>query len=209
MSAALQQRLLRVLQEREVTRVGATWPVKVDVRVIAASHRDLRALVDAGRFREDLYYRLAVFPLALPPLRERRGDIPLLTEHALERMRAQHGAPALACSPFAMRLLRAFDWPGNVRQLFAVLERAAVEAEFRRIEAQHLPSEVRATARAPMGEGRYRRENGADDAAERAAIVAALEQTGGALAKSAELLGMGRTTLWRKLKQYGLSARRS
>jgi transcriptional regulator with GAF, ATPase, and Fis domain len=202
MSPSVQQRLLRVLQEREVTRVGATRAVKVDVRVVAATNRELGAMVEQGRFREDLYYRLAVFPIALPPLRDRVADIPLLVEHALSALRSRRGgAERLACSPFAMRLLRAYDWPGNVRQLFAVLERAAVEADYGRIEAQHLPPELRAAAKG--GEQRYR-VNGSDSD-ERDAIAAALAQTGGALAQSAELLGMGRTTLWRKLKFYGLT----
>jgi DNA-binding NtrC family response regulator len=206
MSVTLQQRLLRVLQEREVTRVGASRPAKVNVRVVAATNRDLAALVEQGRFREDLYYRLAVFPIALPPLRERRADIPLLVEHALNTLRSRRqGAERLACSPFAMRLLRAYDWPGNVRHLFGVLERAAVEADFGRVEAQHLPVELRPGNRdaSELRDQRYRGTGPADE--ERAAIVAALEQTGGALAQSAELLGMGRTTLWRKLKLYGLT----
>jgi len=206
MSVTLQQRLLRVLQEREVTRVGSSRAAKVDVRVVAATNRDLPALVEQGRFREDLYYRLAVFPIALPPLRDRRTDIPLLVEHTLNTLRARRqGAERLACSPFAMRLLRAYDWPGNVRHLFGVLERAAVEAAYGRIEAQHLPVELRPVNDNAMAlrDQRYRGILPADE--ERAAIVAALEQTGGALAQSAELLGMGRTTLWRKLKLYGLA----
>ena len=112
----------------------------------------------------------------------------------------------MACSPLAMRLLRNYDWPGNVRQLFGVVERAAVEAEYGRIEAQHLPVDLRPAARAglEMREQRYRGTGAAEE--ERAAIVSALEATGGALAQSAEMLGMGRTTLWRKLKQLGLTA---
>ncbi|MGI8509572.1 MAG: sigma-54-dependent transcriptional regulator [Gemmatimonadaceae bacterium] len=214
----LQQRLLRVLQEREVTPVGATRATKVDVRIVAAANTELRALVAAGRFREDLLYRLAVFPLELPPLRQRPGDIPILVMHALARLRAHGGKPHpswddLACSPFAMRILRAYDWPGNVRQLLAVIEAAAIHADFGRIGAQHLPLEVRAsaacspnlmslsgTAVEPM---RYH--TASEDASERATIVAALAETGGALARTAELLGMGRTTLWRKLKAYGLT----
>jgi DNA-binding NtrC family response regulator len=207
MSIALQQRLLRVLQEREVTRVGSSRPAKVNVRVVAATNRDLAALVEQGRFREDLYYRLAVFPIALPSLRSRRADIPLLVEHALNILRARRdGSEHLACSPLALRLLRAHEWPGNVRHLFSVLERAAVEANYGRIEAQHLPSELRPVAGGSIAvrEQRYRGTATADE--ERAAIASALEQTGGALAHSAELLGMGRTTLWRKLKLYGLTS---
>jgi two-component system response regulator HydG len=204
MSPNVQQRLLRVLQEREVTRVGSSRPVKVDVRVVAATNRDLMATVTAGQFRQDLYYRLAVFPITVPPLRDRPADIPLLIAHAIERLRERaSNARELDCSPFAIRLMRMFEWPGNVRELMSVLERAAVDAAFGRIEAQHLPAEVRRHSEND-GEGRYRTEQSADD--ERAAIVAALQQTDGALAKAAELLGMGRTTLWRKLKQYGLTS---
>jgi DNA-binding NtrC family response regulator len=201
-SFALQQRLLRVLQEREVTRVGATRPTKVDVRVIAATNRDLRAEVQAGRFREDLFYRLNVFPLHLPPLRERRGDIPLLVEHALE-CSGRRATAITCCSPFAVRLLRAYDWPGNVRELFAVIESASIRAGSARIEAQHLPPEVRNASDRRESHPRYRA--GTVDEQERASILAALDQTGGVLARSADLLGMGRTTLWRKLKSYGIN----
>ncbi len=212
-SLSLQKRLLRVLQEREVTRVGDTRPIKVDVRVVAATHRDLRALVANGLFREDLLYRLAVFPVMVPALRDRPGDIPLLVMRALDDLRARGaGRASLSCSPFAVRLLRAFNWPGNVRQLFAVLETAAIHADFGRIEAQHLPAELRASSEprpfsdmaSRLGESRYRAQN--DESRERETIVAALAETGGALARTAELLGMGRTTLWRKLKAHGLAA---
>ena len=203
-SFALQQRLLRVLQEREVTRVGAVRPTKVDVRVVAATNRDLRAEVQAGRFREDLFYRLNVFPLVLPPLRDRRSDIPLLVEHALTRI-GRRATAIECCSPFAMRLLRAYDWPGNVRELFAAVESASIHAGGGRIEAQHLPPEVRVSADQRGAHQRYRA--GTADTGERDAIVSALAQTGGVLARSADLLGMGRTTLWRKLKAYGIDAR--
>jgi DNA-binding NtrC family response regulator len=204
MSLAVQQRLLRVLQEREVTRVGSSRPVPVDVRVIAATNRNLDVAIASGHFRPDLFYRLAVFPIDLPPLRDRRADIPLLVAHCLERFRPRAPDPnALSCSSFAIRVLRAHDWPGNVRELMSVIERAAVDASFGRIEAQHLPPELRHAA-GVSAESRYRASAFADD--ERAAIAAALEQTGGGVTRAAELLGMGRTTLWRKLKQYGLTA---
>ena len=204
MSASVQQRLLRVLQEREVTRVGSARPVRVDVRVVAATNRNLAELVDSSRFRQDLYYRLAVFPLIVPPLRDRRADIPLLVAHTIERLRDRApDSASLTCSSFAIRLMRSYDWPGNVRELMSVVERAAVDAGFGRIEAQHLPPELRRGAD-PGSEARYRATRSADG--ERDAIVAALEQTDGAIARAAELLGMGRTTLWRKLKQYGLTS---
>ena len=202
---AMQHRLLRVLQEKELKPVGSVESVGVDVRVIAATNRDLRAEVAAGRFREDLFYRLNVFRIELPPLRDRRSDVPLLVEHCLETLRKRNGAnPRLSCSPFAMRMLQAYAWPGNIRELFAALQSAAIRAGSGRIEAQHLPEEVRASVRTGNGTGeeRYRGYKSEDD--ERAAIIAALERSDGVRARAAELLGMGRTTLWRKLKQYGI-----
>jgi two-component system, NtrC family, response regulator AtoC len=203
-SLGLQQRLLRVLQEREVRRVGAVRATPVDVRVVAATRRDLRREVAEGRFREDLFYRLNVFPISLPPLRERAADVPLLVESALAAMRGAR--PRLACSPLAMRTLRAYPWPGNVRELMAALESAAIRADGDRIEAQHLPEEVRAALeRGAAAEGeRYRAHDAAGD--ERAAIVAALDEAGGSRARAAEILGMGRTTLWRKMRLYGIGA---
>ena len=203
-SMALQARLLRALQEREIMRVGGTTVMHVDARVVAATNADPRSLVDAGRLREDLYYRLAVFPLVVPPLRERAPDIPLLVEHRIARLREQlPGAGQLACSPLAMRQLRAYPWPGNVRQLFAALESAAISAGGGRIEAQYLPEEVRAGSEAGTRTPRYRAGGSADD--ERAAIEAALAHADGALSRAADLLGMGRTTLWRKMRSYGLA----
>ena len=202
-SPALQARLLRALQEREITRVGATATIRVDARVVAATNRDLRALVDEGTFREDLYYRLAIFPLNVPPLRERASDIPLLVEHALATLRTRlPNATTLWCSPLALRLLRQYEWPGNVRQLFAALESAAISSGGGRIEAQHLPDEVRGAHEAGGEASRYRSSLPMDD--ERAAIEAALAHTGGTLSRAADLLGMGRTTLWRKMRAYGI-----
>ena len=199
-SPAMQHRLLRVLQEREITQVGSVKPVQVDVRVIAATNKDLRAEMDAGRFRDDLYYRLNVVRIELPPLRARREDVPLLTEAFYERVGRR---PHEGCSPLAMRLLQAYAWPGNVRELLAVLESAHIRAGERRIEAQHLPPDVRGVDEAGGSPGeRYRREM--PEADERAAIEAALAETGGARSAAAERLGMSRTTLWRKMKEHGL-----
>jgi DNA-binding NtrC family response regulator len=209
MSLRLQQRLLRVLQEREVTPMGGVRPRLVNVRVIAATHRDLPAEVAAGRFRDDLYYRLNVFPIRLPPLRERRADVALLIEAALSRLRERSTTEVpLAVAPMALRLLQEHEWPGNVRELFSVVERAAIRVEGTRIEVQHLPRELRTSApetdaRPAVGKGkRYR--TGSDSSDERAAIRAALEESNGIRARAAELLGMSRTTLWRKMREYGL-----
>lgn len=204
-SPALQLRLLRSIQEREIRRVGSVRETRVDVRIVAATSRDLRQEVAAGRLREDLFYRLSVFPIALPPLRERPGDIPLLVETTLRKV--QKGGPGgipLSCSPFAMRRLRAYPWPGNVRELLTAVESAAIRADGDRIEAQHLPIEIR-TASEPGGveaDVRYRAKISGGD--ERSAILAALEEAEGSRTRAAEILGMGRTTLWRKLKSYGI-----
>ncbi|MBM4320503.1 MAG: sigma-54-dependent Fis family transcriptional regulator, partial [Deltaproteobacteria bacterium] len=123
-----QVKLLRVLQEREFERVGGTRTLKMDVRVVAATHRNLEALVAQGQFREDLYYRLNVFPILLPPLRERREDIPLLADHFLERFSCQLGREVLALCPEAMQALLAYSWPGNVRELENLIERAVILA---------------------------------------------------------------------------------
>lgn len=201
-SPGVQHRLLRVLQERELTPVGASRPVAVDVRVVAATNKDLRVEMEAGRFRDDLYYRLNVVRIELPPLRARKEDIPLLVEAFNERS----GRPShRGCSPMAMRLLQAHRWPGNVRELFAALESAHIRAGDRRIEAQHLPEEVRGARGGPIGESdgeRYRSERPAAD--ERSAIIDALEHTGGTRSAAARQLGMSRTTLWRKMKEYGI-----
>jgi transcriptional regulator with GAF, ATPase, and Fis domain len=144
-SPGLQARLLRVLQEQEIVPVGAETPIKVDVRVIAATHRDLGAMVRDKQFREDLYYRLNVVTIQLPPLRERRQDIPLLIDHFLTTLAARHGRGPVAIDPAAQALLLAWDWPGNVRELENVLERAMVLAELDVIGPEHLPETLRAS----------------------------------------------------------------
>ena len=198
-----QKRLLRALQEREITPVGSVRPVSVDVRLVAATNQDLEAAVEDGRFRADLYYRLNVFRIRVPPLRERPGDVPLLVEHFFR----QRGSSAAAVSPLALRLLTRFGWPGNVRQLFATLEGAWVRADGEVIQANHLPAEIRDPSAADSaalrnGPERYRAQGAEGD--ERRAILRALEQAGGVRAHAAHLLGMGRTTLWRKMREYGI-----
>jgi two-component system, NtrC family, response regulator AtoC len=197
----LQLRLLRVLQEREITRVGDVRARKVDVRIVAATNRDLRALVREGMFREDLFYRVHVFPIRVPALRDRPGDIPLLATAALARL----GASATGISALAMRLLRAYPWPGNVRELFAAIESASIRAGGARIDAQHLSEEIRG-AGIDERDARARYRASDDAAGEREAIRAALELTDGVVSRAAELLGMGRTTLWRKMKTHDLGA---
>ena len=202
-SPALQQRLLRVLQEREFTPVGQTRPVRVDVRVLAATNRDLKSAVESGRFREDLFYRLNVVRIALPPLRDRLSDIPLLAEAFLSRIGddlLRRGGAML--SPLAMRMLQSCAWPGNVRQLHAALESALVASGGARIEAQHLPADLRDARGVTDQHARYKAE--IREADERALIESALTASGGSRVLAADRLGMGRTTLWRKMRKYGL-----
>ncbi len=197
----LQVRLLRVLQEQEFERVGGTRPVKVDVRVIAATNRDLKKEVEAGRFREDLYYRLNVIRIDIPPLRDRTDDIPILVTHYLKEFNREHGKD-LTVGPKAMSLLQGFHWPGNVRQLRTVIESAVILCRGREIQPKDLPDEVRTEA-APGNSVRLRVGMSVADA-ERELIRATLSEFGGNKAKAARTLGLGRKTLYRKLEEYGL-----
>jgi two-component system, NtrC family, response regulator AtoC len=202
MSLALQAKILRALQEREVERVGGEAPIRVDIRLIAATNRDLEGDVRSGRFREDLYYRLAVVPMELPPLRARDDDVRLLAEYYLCRAAADHGRPACRIDPGALRVLRAYSWPGNVRQLRNAMERAALLADGPVVRAAHLPAEIRNPG--PGGaEGFHGFGTLAD--MEKRYIQKVLDQTGGHMAHAAEILGIHRNTLRRKLEAYGLA----
>jgi DNA-binding NtrC family response regulator len=206
MSAALQMKLLRALQEREFERVGDSQTIKVDVRVIAATNSDLERMVGDGSFREDLYYRLNVIPIRLPPLRDRRDDIPPLVKHFLERLAPGKG---MHLSQSAMRLMMGHPWPGNVRQLENAIERAvALSAGRDHIDVTDLPPEVQnapAQSAAPVVEFP---DEGLDLPAylstiERDLIRRSLERTGGNRNRAAELLRIKRTTLVEKLKRLG------
>ena len=208
-SLAIQTKLLRVLQEREIVRVGENHPRKVDVRVIAATHRDLPAMVKRGEFREDLYYRLRVLPLEVPALREHREDIPLLASKLLGDLTQRYRRPDLTLSAEAMAALEAYDWPGNVRHLFNALEYAVVQAEGTTIRPRDLLREVVAGASSPAesaGPGAaltHYYQPAVDASAERALIMKVLEESGGNKAQAARRLGMSRTTLWKRLSQSG------
>jgi DNA-binding NtrC family response regulator len=207
-SPAMQQQLLRALQDGEVTRVGAVQPERVDIRLIAATNTDLEAAVAEDTFRRDLYYRLKVFQIVLPPLLQRKDDIPLLVAQALRRANAGLDREIRGLSAIAMRQLMAYDWPGNVRELGAAVESAAIRCDGDLIEPSHLPQEVRARGGAgggPAAEvGREIRYRPQPPESEREAILAALEATGGNRTQAARLLGMGRTTLYQKMKEYGV-----
>jgi two-component system, NtrC family, response regulator HydG len=195
-----QAKLLRALQEGEIRRVGESQAMQVDVRVIAATNQDLRKAIAERRFREDLYYRLAVVPLRIPPLRERRDDIPLLAAHFLAGYHGRTGA-SKALTPEAAANLMAHDWPGNVRELENVLEQAAALSGGREIGA----ADVHIEAMPLPGEGRSTLAE-AVEVAERRAIEAALARAGGDLAEVARDLGVSGTTLWRKMKRLAIES---
>jgi DNA-binding NtrC family response regulator len=203
-SPGLQTRLLRVLQEREITPVGADIPVRVDVRVLAATHQDLEALVKQGRFREDLYYRLKVVTVKLPPLRERLQDLPLLVHHFLRDLAAQHSREPVALDPEAESLLLAHSWPGNVRELVNVLERALVLAAQGVIGPEHLTSELREGSAAPR-DGLPSLTPALRPLAEveREHVLGVLQSTGGNREHAARILGISRRTLVRMLQRWG------
>ncbi|MCP4447963.1 MAG: sigma-54-dependent Fis family transcriptional regulator [Myxococcales bacterium] len=195
MKLELQAKLLRVIQERVFERVGGTRSIEVDVRWIAATNRDLRARIGEGAFREDLYHRIAVFPVALPPLRERREDIAPLSEVLLSQIRLDLKRPNLALSPSASKLLQQAAWRGNVRELRNVLERAAILSDGGTIDAAQIFVEP-ASFSETVSDGQTLQE------LERVAIERALEATGGSRKEAAARLGIGLRTLYDKLKRY-------
>ena len=207
MSAALQAKLLRVLQEREFERVGDSHTIKVDVRVIAATHSDLQKMVGEGAFREDLFYRLNVIPVMLPPLRDRRDDIPLLVQHFAQKLSADTGRPPAKISQEAMRRLMAHNWPGNVRQLENAVERAFAFSQGRgQIDAADLSPDIQKEPTAPEGHDPWFPDDGVDfdqyiAGIELALIQRSLERTHGNKRQAAKLLNLKRTTLIEKLKR--------
>jgi DNA-binding NtrC family response regulator len=208
MSPGLQVKFLRALQEREVVPVGATEPVKIDVRIIAATNRDLEQEIRRGTFRSDLYYRLNVITLHLPPLRERMEDIPLLAEHFLASFAQRKGnggnGRAMRLGPEGLEALQRYDWPGNVRELENALERAAILSRGDVIAAEALPGRIQDPAPAPLVSDRSPA-NPTLELIERAYILWVLESEGGNKARAAEVLGIDPSTLYRKLNRYGMS----
>jgi two-component system, NtrC family, response regulator AtoC len=207
MSPSLQAKLLRVLQEREFERVGDSHTIKIDVRVVAATHSDLAKMVGDGSFREDLFYRLNVLPVQLPPLRERRDDIPLLVQHFFQRLAQDSGRTGMTVSQEAMRRLMAYRWPGNVRQLENTVERALAFTQGRSvIDVQDLPPEIQNHSGGVEGTEPWLPEDGLDferyiEGIELSLIKRSLERTQGNKRQAARLLNLKRTTLIEKLKR--------
>jgi len=198
----VQPKLLRVLQEGAVRRVGADREKAVSVRVVAATNRDLEAEVRAGRFREDLFWRLNVIHLHVPPLRERAIDIPLLVEHFASKASGANGSEPLRVSREALAVLTAYPWPGNVRELENAVERAAAFANGDEITAADLPERVRTSGEAASLVARASAQRLTLDELEREYILETLRRTGGNKSRAAEMLGLDRKTLYRKLDEY-------
>ena len=200
-SPATQIKLLRVLQEREFVRVGGAEAIACDVRIVAATNRDLRAAIDDGSFREDLFYRLNVFPIRVPPLRERVEDIPLLIEHYVNRSGVELGGRDVTVSDEAMALLVRYNWPGNIRELRNVVERAVLLCDGSVIEPDQLPREISGQAATP----RIDAAGASVGDYERALVVQALEEHGWNQTRAAQALGMSRDNLRYRLRKYKIT----
>jgi two-component system response regulator HydG len=207
MSSVMQAKLLRVIQDREIQRVGSDFTLKVDVRILAATNRDLQADVSAGKFREDLYYRLNVVTLRVPPLRERVEDIPLLAQHFLETYARKNKKRIKGFTPLAMDMFLKYHWPGNVRELENAVERAVILGLGDYITEKELPLRIAKAyphAEEIDGPQTVSKEPQSLEEAEKAAVLAALNTAGGNKSETARLLGITRKTLHKKLKKYGV-----
>jgi len=213
MPLSIQAKILRAIEQKEIIRVGGERIIKIDVRIIAATNADLKKKVDEKVFREDLYYRLSVFTIRVPPLRERKEDVSILTLHFVRRVAEENGLPVPAVSPEVMEIFEAYDWPGNVRELRNAVETMVLLSQGREIVREHVPREIIEGISAAR-EGAIPMPGRVEPAGtgkvlplwelERRAIVQALEATGNNKTKAAKLLGIGVRTLYRKLKEYGI-----
>jgi len=198
----LQVKLLRVLEEQEFEPLGGTRTIKVDVRIIAATNRDLKEEIKEGKFREDLYYRLNVVSISLPPLRERSDDIPLLVDHFIEKFNRKTGKKIKSVSQEVMDLFLDYPWPGNVRQLENAIEHAFIHCKGRIIQLQHIPEEIRAEGE-DLTKKSLRSENPLEEV-EKRVLLETLRRNNGDRGKTAKALNISRTTLWRKMRKYGI-----
>ena len=203
-NVSMQAKLLRALQEKEVMHVGGTKPIKVDVRVLAATNRDLESMVKDGRFREDLYYRLNVIPINVPPLRQRRDDIQVLMDYFLTK-HGSNAARPMKLSPEAKKMIMEYAWPGNVRQLESAIERALLLAEGDEITIEDLPVEIRSAAQSE-GAGGFKLppEGISFEDLERSLIIQAMEQTGWNITRASKLLGLSFRTMQYRLDKFGI-----
>ena len=208
MSVRTQAKVLRALEEQTVERIGGHEPIRVDVRVIAASNQPLPERIAQGRFRADLFHRLNVIPIEVPPLRRRRDDVPLLVEHFAKTFSAEYGKRPKALTGEAMGYFMAYDWPGNVRELRNMVERLVIMTSDDLITPEHLPAPLRTGEVVALADGGQQSLREARDAFERAYILGELRAHGWNITQTAKTLGIGRVNLWRKLKAYGIAAPR-
>lgn len=204
MPLTMQPKLLRVLESGEVIRVGANEPRHVNVRLVSATNHDLEELVKEGKFRNDLFFRIRGMQIHLPPLRERREDIPQLVQHFVNKFADQMNKPALTVAEDAMMMLMRHDWPGNVRQLINVVQNTVIVCDGEKIEPRHLPPEVQQHGDHEGPSGPFTGGGMSLDQLEKQAIREALRVTAGNREQAAKMLGIGERTLYRKLKEYGL-----
>jgi len=190
-----------VLEEKVVERVGDNQPLAVDVRIITATNRDLRQLVSAGRFREDFFYRINVIPIWVPPLRDRKGDIPLLAEAFFRRIKLKNDKNIEAISGETLELLMKYSWPGNVRELKSAFEYAFVSCRDHMVRPEHLPPDILQVqgATAPPTEARLTLED-----VKRQRLLEALVKAGGNQSRAALILGISRTSVWSQIRRYGI-----
>lgn len=212
MSLKTQAKVLRVLQEQSLERVGGGQRVRVDVRVLAATNKDLQAEIRQGRFREDLFFRLSVVPVAIPPLRERREDIPVLAEHFMATISREYGRRMRRLTPEALARLQAYDWPGNVRELRNAVERLIIMGHDDRVTAEEVAflgdGHPQGALRGPAAEAVGLRLSEARDAFEREFILRTLARAQGNMSRTAELLGLERSNLYKKMRAFGILPRR-
>jgi len=205
LNISMQAKILRALQEREIMRVGGTRAIKVDVRVITATNRDLEAMVKDGRFREDLYYRLNIIPIVIPPLRNRRDDISGLVDYFIAKHIAGSHRPIRGLTPGARNLIMSYSWPGNVRQLESAIERAILLCEGNEIEVEDLPVEIRQEGTSAAAFNfKLPPEGISFDEVERSLITQAMEQTNWNITRAAKLLGLSFRTLQYRLEKFGI-----
>ena len=212
---ALQTKMLRVLQEREFSPVGSDQVRKVDVRIMAATNRDLKEMVREGKFREDLFYRLDVYSIVVPPLRERRADVPLLAQVFLKELAADTDKPVHAISPEAMEVLKTYNWPGNIRELHNAIERSLLSCKGDTIDARDLPHTIlRGAGATPAADSLLDNMGSSDldawmESVERRAILQALESSSGVQAQAARRLGISERSLWHRIKKLKIQVNKS
>jgi DNA-binding NtrC family response regulator len=194
----IQIKLLRTLEEKEIERVGASGPIKIDARIVSASHKNLEELIADGRFREDLYFRINVFPITCPPLCDHAEDIPIIVQHLIQRKNLKTGKNISGATPEAIDQMTAYAWPGNVRELCNAIDYAFALCSSASIGVKHLPGSIARSAKNIENADLEKREE----------LICALRQTGGNRSEAARILGISRVTVWKQINKFGIDIRR-